>query len=96
MLSYKPILIQWGWCLSRILGADFLRQRQELQNLTDIAMHLKQTIDATVNTHVTEIQWLINYIRAHVLPTVHNNQHASNLITACINQWQTSLDSIEI
>jgi hypothetical protein len=73
-----------------------LRQRQELQTLTDIAMHLRQNIDATVNTYVTEIQWLINYIRAHVLPTVHNNQHASNLITACINQWQTSLDSIEI
>ena len=82
--------------MSRILGADFLRQRQELQNLTDIAMHLRQNIDATVNTYVTEIQWLINYIRAHVLPTVHNNQHASNLITACIHQWQTSLDSIEI
>jgi len=57
-------------------------QRQELQNLTDIAMHLRQNIDATVNTYVTEIQLLINYIRAHVLPTVHNNQHASNLITA--------------
>ena len=77
--------------MSTILGADFLRQRQELQNLTDIAIHLRQNIDATVNTYVTEIQLLINYIRAHVLPTVHNNQHASNLITACIHQHVSKL-----
>ena len=37
-----------------------LRQRQELQILTDIAMHIRQNIDATVYTYVTEIQWLIN------------------------------------
>jgi len=78
--------------------SSVLKQKTEMQELTTLALNLRNTLNVTTSKYIDSIQWFINMIREKII--INNNTNNSEtyiqnviIINACLDQWENSINN---